>query len=766
MVEGKAINVKVTELERVSVTRTKRGLGEVTLALCEPRPLQGSAEEQHQCALLRESLSERVAQELEQDPSIKLKPLMTLLRLPVEELPPEIWLHEVLSLLKPDYVTLTRCLLIDDMYALHEALADLVATHLLEQRALERIKSDMEARFSFERQRMGLRKRIKSLIDLERDLVRQHRHNTHRPQLQRLEGEELPARLRRRRQGTEESPQVEDDFDQPVEESEGALRDRLKALKMPEEVRLEVRRALQKFESGPPIGPEQHTLKSFLEVVAELPWERRSSDLNQTGNETQGKGEPQPSVVHNLEGVRVALDEAHEGLGEVKERVLEHLAVSQLTGEPQGSVLCLSGPPGVGKTSLVKQIAHALGRPFVRISLGGVEDQAAIRGHRRTYVGAMPGRICDALRQAKVKDPVILLDELDKLGESHRGSPQAALLEVLDPEQNSTFNDHYLELPLDLSEVMFVCTVNNPRALSGPLKDRLEMVELKGYTTHEKIKIAREHLLPRNLTSHGLTAEALTLSDDVLKAIIERYTKEAGVRQLERALSRLCRKLALTTVSTPVGELTPRWALTEDELSTHLGVAKYRPEGVRALSEPGLAHGLAWTAVGGAVLHIESAHYPGKGELKLTGQLGDVMRESAQTALTALRVRRGAELSTMSPPIDLSRTDLHVHLPEGATPKDGPSAGVTLYCALYSLLSGRPLRADVAMSGECTLQGRVLAVGGLQEKLLAAQREGMKRVILPKQTQEEVLSFEPEVRGALELVWVNTADEALEAALA
>ena len=659
------------------------------------------------------------------------------------------WSHDLLDALSPDDTARVLWLQCSNsaerMTLLHMLTLEYIST-LGAEAALQRNMTEM---FSLTHQRNNIRRRMMHLAAVLRNLERRQ------GELSGGEGEgddpraEMRARLMDRMSERMSERGERGGFKDPWgDEEEGeskSLEERLGALSLTPEVRREVRRALKALRGTMGMGPEAHTLKGFLELVCELPWERRAEGRDLS-----------------FDAVASALDARHEGLSEVKERILEHLAVSRLSGEPQGTVLCLSGPPGVGKTTLVREVATALGRPFVRVSLGGVHDEADIRGHRRTYVSSVPGRICDALRLAKVKNPVVLLDEIDKLGEGRRGSPEAALLEVLDPEQNKAFRDHYLEVPLDLSEVLFICTANDPRTLSAPLRDRLEMVELSGYSDAEKLKIAREHLIPHALKRHGLTEGALSLSDEVLTEVIARYTKEAGVRQLERAVSRLCRKLALRTARAATGEPAPTLAPLVEDLVALLGAPKYARERVVPLLAPGVVNGLAWTAVGGSVLHIEAARYKGKGGLRLTGRLGEVMQESAQAALTALRVRRGDELEGLH---DFDARDVHIHLPDGAVPKDGPSAGVALYCVLYSLMSGRALREDVAMTGECTLQGRVLAVGGLREKLLGAQRDGMRRVILPRQNQPEVMAFEPAVRGDLDIVWVDLVDQALEAAL-
>ena len=388
------------------------------------------------------------------------------------------------------------------------------------------------------------------------------------------------------------------------------------------------------------------------------------------------------------------------------------------------TLLCFAGPPGVGKTSLGQSIADATGRPFVRISLGGVRDEAEIRGHRRTYVGALPGRILHALKKAQVKNPVVLLDELDKMGNSWAGSPEAALLEVLDPEQNKTFTDHYLELPFDLSEVMFVCTANTLETLSAPLRDRLEIVELSGYTTDEKVHIAKKHLVEKRTKEHGIDASKLTITDDALLAIVRDYTREAGVRQLDREVKKLCRAAALEIARKDDAAI----VLDESDLERHLGKSKFDSEVAERTSIAGVATGMAWTPFGGSILFIETSKMPGKGHVEITGQLGDVMKESARAALTY--TRSNAHKLGIKPEL-VQNQDVHIHVPAGAVPKDGPSAGVTIFTALVSLFTGRRVKAETAMTGECTLRGRVLPVGGVKAKVLAAHRAGIRRVILP-----------------------------------
>ncbi|MEZ4465765.1 MAG: endopeptidase La [bacterium] len=507
-----------------------------------------------------------------------------------------------------------------------------------------------------------------------------------------------------------------------------ALRKRLTEKELPEDIREAVDRELRRLENLGQ-GAEAQVARTWLEWVADLPWTERvevKSDLNAVADQ---------------------LDADHYGLDEVKKRILEHMAVLQLAEHAKGTILCLTGPPGTGKTSLARSVAEATGRPFVRISLGGVRDEASIRGHRRTYVGALPGRIIEGMRKAKAKNPVVLLDEIDKLTHGgFSGNPEAALLEVLDPAQNNTFTDHYLDLPYDLSEVLFICTSNQIGNLSAPLRDRLEVVNIDGYTPMEKVRIAQAHLLPRQLEAHGLMGKdgtpGLELTEAALDAIVRDYTREAGVRQLERELIRLCRGAALRVARGGEGTL----AVEATDLDTWLGKARFHQQVAERTSLPGVATGLAWTPVGGDILFIETSRMPGRGKLEITGQLGDVMTESARAALTY--VRSHAEELGISPKL-LETEDVHIHVPAGATPKDGPSAGVTIFTALTSLFTGRRVRGDVAMTGECTLRGRVLPVGGIKSKVLAAHRAGLTRIILPAQNARDLDELPESVRAQL-----------------
>lgn len=521
------------------------------------------------------------------------------------------------------------------------------------------------------------------------------------------------------------------------------LRARLDEADLPEEVRKAADRELKRLTSMQGPQAETHVIRSYLEWIADLPWSTRSD------------------TTQEINAIAQTLDEDHHGLHDVKRRILEHMAVLKLSQKARGTILALVGPPGVGKTSLAQSVARATGRPLARVSLGGVRDEAEVRGHRRTYVGALPGRILNALRKVGVKNPVMVLDEIDKLGRGWAGDPEAALLEVLDPEQNATFTDHYLELPFDLSEVLFIATANELSTLSPPLRDRLEIIEINGYTIDEKIHIGRDHLWAKKLEEHGLSASDVTIGDDALGLIIKDYTREAGVRQLARELAKVCRSLALD-VARAEGEGAGPVEVTEGDLRRILGRPKFLSERAERTGQPGVAAGLAWTPVGGDILYIETTQMPGKGKLEITGQLGDVMNESARAALAYLR-SHAEELGV--DPAFLERHDLHIHVPAGGVPKDGPSAGVTIFTALASLLTGRAVRSDTAMTGEATLRGRVLPVGGIKSKVLAAHRAGFTRVVLPKQNEHDLEEVPEAVRNELEVVLAEDMTEVLTAAL-
>ena len=528
------------------------------------------------------------------------------------------------------------------------------------------------------------------------------------------------------------------------------LRDQLDGANLPPEAGREAERELARLERTPVASPEHGMIRTYLEWMVTLPWNRVT-------------GEP-----IDVERARKVLDEDHHDLEKIKDRILEYLAVKKLRQErglekpesaPHEPILCFIGPPGVGKTSLGQSIARAMGRRFVRISLGGIHDEAEIRGHRRTYIGAMPGRIIQALRRGETADPVFMLDEVDKLGVGIHGDPSAALLEVLDPAQNTTFSDTYLNVPFDLSRVLFICTANTETTIPPPLLDRMEILRLSGYTEEEKIEIARRFLLQRQLAAHGLRAEELALDDAAIRTVIRGYTREAGVRNLERGLATLCRKAARDIVSHKATRVT----VGADGVETFLGPPKHFSEMAERIDRPGVATGLAWTPTGGELLFIEAAVYPGKqNRLVLTGSLGDVMRESAQAALSFIRSR--AETLGVSPTA-FDDKDVHIHVPSGAIPKDGPSAGVTMTTALASLVSGRVVRADVAMTGEITLRGKVLPVGGIKEKVLAAHRAGIKTIILPKGNVRDLDDIPEALRRELEFVPVDTIAEVIQRAL-
>jgi ATP-dependent Lon protease len=490
------------------------------------------------------------------------------------------------------------------------------------------------------------------------------------------------------------------------------------------------------------VGSAEYTVvRTYLDWILDLPWHVQTPDNM------------------DISAVRRVLDEDHYGLEKVKKRILEYLAVRKLKKDKKGPILCLIGPPGVGKTSLGRSIARALGRKFVRISLGGVHDEAAIRGHRRTYVGALPGQIVQGMKKAGTINPVFMMDEVDKIGHDFRGDPAAALLEVLDPEQNNTFADHYLEIPYDLSNVMFVATANIADPIPAPLRDRMEILEIPGYTRREKLAIARQHLIPKQLEEHGITKEQLDITDKAVDIVIDTYTREAGVRTLERQVAGVIRGVAVKIAE---GDTTPRRVDDDDSIREFLGPQKFTSEVAERTEEPGVATGLAWTSVGGEILFIEATRMFGTGKLQLTGQLGDVMKESAQAALSY--VRTNAERYGIAKDF-LEKSDIHIHIPAGGMPKDGPSAGVTMFTALVSMLTGFRVRHDVAMTGEITLRGRVLPIGGLKEKVLAAHRAGIKRVLVPERNKADLDEVPAEVKNDLEFVFVSKMDQVLEAAL-
>jgi ATP-dependent Lon protease len=521
---------------------------------------------------------------------------------------------------------------------------------------------------------------------------------------------------------------------------DGGYRERVENSKMPDDVRKKALAEVKKLETGGPHNHESSVIRNYLDLLLDLPWvteEKKSIDIEQA---------------------RKVLESHHNGLEKVKERIIQHLAVMKLKQEKQGSILLFAGPPGTGKTSLGKSIAEALGRKYIRISLGGVRDEAEIRGHRRTYVGALPGRIIQGIQKAGTKNPVFILDEIDKLATSYAGDPASALLEVLDPEQNNTFSDHYLEVAYDLSDVLFIATANTLATIPAPLLDRMELIEISGYTKNEKFAIAKDHLMPEILQEHGLDADKLQVEDEALKVIIEKYTREAGVRWLKKQLAKIARHVSEKIVS---GKAELPFVVKTDMLPAILGKEPVRQEVARKDPVPGVVTGLAWTPVGGEILFIEGTFMPGTGKLTLTGQLGDVMKESATISLSLIRSR----LANTANGFDFITRDIHIHVPSGATPKDGPSAGVTLFTALASLITGKTVDPHVAMTGEITLSGGVLPVGGIKEKVLAAHRAGITKVILPKENERDLEDVPEDVRNELVFVTVETIEDVLKEAL-
>ena len=518
------------------------------------------------------------------------------------------------------------------------------------------------------------------------------------------------------------------------------LREQLEALGLPEEIHTRIDKEITRYSRMPQMMPESNILRNYIDWLLQLPWTTLSDDRLE------------------LKEASDVLDGDHYGLEKIKKRILEFLAVRKLSGKQSGSILCLVGPPGVGKTSLASSIAKAMNRKFIRASLGGVRDEAEIRGHRRTYVGALPGRMIQGLKNAGTRNPVFLLDEIDKLASDYKGDPSSALLEVLDPEQNSTFSDHYIEIPFDFSDVFWITTANVASHIPGPLLDRMEIIELSSYTEEEKLEIAKRYLVPKQIEKNGLGNYDVVLSDEVLQRVISEYTKEAGVRTLEKTIAKICRKLAYAVVTE--GETVP--TVTIDNIEDYLGTPRFVEEEREETAQVGLVYGLAWTSVGGVVLPCEATTMKGTGKLNLTGSLGKVMQESGQAAMSYIRHNQEAlEL----PENFHKELDIHVHLPEGATPKDGPSAGITMTLAMVSALTGKQVRSDIAMTGEITLRGRVLPIGGLKEKLLAALRYGVKEVLIPEGNTKDIQELPDIVKEGLLITPVKTMEEVLEKAL-
>jgi ATP-dependent Lon protease len=607
-------------------------------------------------------------------------------------------------------------------------LADLIASHLTvqvseRQKILEATDSSL---------RLQLLAKILSreleIVELENKIQSRVRKQMERIQKEYYLREQLKAIQKELGDGEDREEELAD------------YQTKIDKARLPRAVRDKAHKELKRLSKMPSMSAEAVVVRTYLDWLLDLPWNKKTRDRL------------------DLDLAQQILDEDHWGLEKVKERIIEFLAVRKLTHKIKGQILCLVGPPGVGKTSLARSIARAMERKFVRLSLGGVRDEAEIRGHRRTYIGSMPGKIISSMRQAGSSNPVLLLDEVDKMSSDFRGDPASALLEVLDSEQNNNFSDHYLEVPYDLSGVFFITTANVASNIPRPLLDRMELIEIPGYTQEEKLEIAKRHLMPKQLSNHGLEENQLTISDKILTEVIQSYTREAGVRNLERTLAALCRKAAREVIEgTKQVEIT-----TKTKLSSYLGPPRYRHGQKDEQDEVGVATGLAWTEVGGELLKIEVTVVPGKGKLLLTGKLGDVMQESAQASFSFIRSR--AKSLGIDPDF-YEKCDVHIHVPEGAIPKDGPSAGITIATALASALSGRPVSAKIAMTGEITLRGKVLPIGGLREKVLAAHRAGIRTIILPKENRKDAEEIPQKIRKQIKLIYVEHMDQVLDLAI-
>lgn len=607
-------------------------------------------------------------------------------------------------------------------------LADLVASNLnLSVEEKQEILQTTEIKPRLRRVTEFLARQMEAL-ELSQQIQTQVREGMDKAQREYILREQLKAIQQELGEGDERTQETEE------------LRQRINETPLPDEVREVALRELGRFSRMPPAAAEYSVVRTYLDWLLEVPWLKSTEDRLDIGAAEQ------------------ILNEDHYDLEKVKKRILEYLAVRKLKKDMKGPILCFVGPPGVGKTSLGQSIAAALGRKFIRMSLGGIRDEAEIRGHRRTYVGALPGRIVQGIRKAGSNNPVFMLDEVDKIGADFRGDPSSALLEVLDPEQNVSFSDHYMEIPLDLSRVMFIATANILDPVPPALRDRMEVLELPGYTESEKLQIARRYLVPKELDAHGLTAAQLSITDDAIRQIITSYTREAGVRNLEREIATICRSVAKEVSE---GRTDPA-TVTAEDLRAVLGPIKFFSEVAERTSQPGVAIGLAWTPTGGDIIFVEATKMPGNGKLMLTGHLGEVMKESAEAALSAIR-SRSKELDL--PDDFFLKHDIHIHVPAAAIPKDGPSAGVTMYTALLSLVRGQPVQSEVAMTGEITLRGQILQVGGIKEKSLAAKRAGLKVVLLPDRNAKDLEDLPEEVREGLEFKFLKSVDEISEMAL-
>ena len=611
----------------------------------------------------------------------------------------------------------------EDIYSLVNKVAANLPIHYTElQKILEEV--NFRARYEMISYRLVSEAKI---MDIKEEIQNKVKERLDQHQREYVLREEL--KLIREELGDDNALSVAEEFEQKAAELDAT-----------EEVKEKLQKEIKRFKNSMQSPAESGVLRGYIETMLEMPWENRVEDFA------------------DISYAREILEEEHYGLDEVKERVLEYLAVRAMTKQGSSPILCLVGPPGTGKTSIAKSLAKALKKPYVRISLGGVHDEAEIRGHRKTYVGAMPGRIANGIKTAGVKNPFLLLDEIDKVSTDHKGDTFSALLEVLDSEQNSKFRDHYLEVPLDLSEVTFVMTANSLQTIPGPLLDRMEIIEISGYTENEKVHIATEHLIPKQIEKHGLQKNQLSISKKVVWKLARNYTKEAGVRQLEREIGSICRKAAREIYEGHKKKI----QVTERNLEKYVGKEKYAYHMVNEKDEAGIVRGLAWTSVGGDTLQIEVNVMPGKGEILLTGQLGDVMKESAQTGISYIRSISDAH---GVPAKFFEEHDIHIHIPEGAVPKDGPSAGITMATAMFSAITNQKVRADIAMTGEITLRGRVLPIGGLKEKLLAAKHAGMKTVLVPLQNKKDVEELSEEITKDLEIIPVEHMNEVLQQAI-
>lgn len=643
-------------------------------------------------------------------------------------------MSRVVSLFE-QYVKLSNNLHYDAMIAAVRVedpgkLADTISSHLLvsvdEKQNLLEIISPLE--------RLN---RIVGILETEVDKLQVDRRIQSRVKKQ-MEKAQKEYYLNEKMKAIQKELGRKDDKGNEIEE----LKKKIEQARMPKEVEEKATQELKRLEAMPPMSAEATVSRNYLDWLIAVPWHKKTRESR------------------DLKRAEEILNEDHYGLEKIKERILEFLAVRALVKKPKATILTFSGPPGVGKTSLAKSIARAMNRKFVRLSLGGVRDEAEIRGHRRTYIGAFPGQIIQMMKKAGTQNPVFLLDEVDKMSMDFRGDPSAALLEVLDPEQNHMFLDHYLDVEYDLSHVMFICTANVLHTVPQALRDRMEVLQLPGYTEQEKTEIAKRFLVKKSVEGCGLTASNITFTDDALQTIIQRYTREAGVRNLEREIASICRKVARRVVVEGAGYSE---TITPDRVTHHLGVPRFRPSMAEEKNEVGIATGLAWTEVGGEILVTEATLMPGKGHLTLTGKLGDVMQESAQAAMSYVR----SKAEEFGIPKDFNRRqDVHIHVPEGAIPKDGPSAGITMATALVSALTRVPTRRDVAMTGEITLRGKVLPIGGVKEKLLAAHRAGVKNIVLPRENEKDLADIPKVILDVLNVYLVDTMDEVLKIALA